>query len=203
MAQRYGLVIDLDRCTGCCTCVVACQMEHSLDHVSGIRVETVGGQGRDTPGGNHPLLSMYYLPIPCMHCREARCIEACPLEAIYRRSDGIVAIDDARCNGCEACIEACPYGALVYLPERDRIWKCNLCAHRVDAGLDPFCVLCCEMEAMFFGDVDDPTSRVAELARQKKASVLKPELGTHPAVLYFGGTSADTTFAPSTSSTST
>jgi len=63
MSKRYGLVIDLDRCTGCLTCVVACQTEHNLEQISGIRVETVGGPGRDTPSGTYPTFSMYYLPI--------------------------------------------------------------------------------------------------------------------------------------------
>ena len=184
MAERYGLVIDLDRCAGCLTCTVACQMEHGLDHVSGIRVETVGGAGRDTPKGSYPGLSMYYLPTPCMHCGEAPCIPSCPTEAIYQRRDGIVLINEELCNGCEQCLEVCPYGVLVYVPEKDSVWKCTLCYHRVDQGLEPFCALCCEMEAIFFGDVGDASSRVSDLISQREAYVLKPELGTTPAMFY-------------------
>ncbi|MFC1944378.1 4Fe-4S dicluster domain-containing protein [Chloroflexota bacterium] len=62
--------------------------------------------------------------------------------------------------------------------------KCTLCHHRIEQGLAPFSVLCCETGAMFFGDIDDPASEVSRLIAQKGASVLKPEAGTKPAVMY-------------------
>jgi len=184
VAKRYGLVIDLDRCNGCQTCNVACKMEHNLDQLSGIRVETVGGPHRDTPAGEYPNLSMYYLPIPCMHCGDPSCLPSCPTEAIYQRQDGIVLIDDERCNGCQECLDACPYNALVYDSEKGKVWKCTLCAHRVDQWLEPFCVLCCEMEAIFFGDISNPSTQISQLAEERKAYVLRPESGTKPAVRY-------------------
>ncbi|MBM4462872.1 MAG: 4Fe-4S dicluster domain-containing protein [Chloroflexi bacterium] len=184
MAKRYGLVIDLDRCTGCQTCNVACKMEHNLDGFSGIRVDTVGGPHRDTPAGEYPNLSMYYLPVLCMHCSQPPCLPSCPTEAIYQRKDGIVLIDEEKCNGCQECLEACPYGVLVYDTQKNKAWKCNLCAHRVDEGLEPFCVLCCETEAMFFGDISDPSAQLSQLARKRKAYALQPESGAEPAVRY-------------------
>ncbi len=184
MTKRYGLLIDLDRCTGCRTCTVACKMENRLEQVSGIRVETVGGPLCDTPAGKYPNLSMYYLPVPCMHCSEPPCLPSCPTEAIYRRPDGVVLIDEEECNGCQQCLEACPYDMLAYDPEKDKVWKCTLCAHRIDQGLEPFCVVCCEMEAMFFGDIGDPADRVSQLADRSKAYVLRPESGTGPSVRY-------------------
>ena len=60
MAKRYGLLIDLERCTGCHTCAMACKMENSLERVSGIRVETIGGVGRDAPAGVYPDLGAAY-----------------------------------------------------------------------------------------------------------------------------------------------
>lgn len=184
MATRYGLVIDLDRCTGCQTCTIACKMEHGLYGISGIRVETVGGSHRDTPAGEYPNLSMSYLPLPCMHCSDPPCAASCPTDAIYKREDGIVLIADERCNQCQACIEACPYGALAFDAEENRIWKCNLCAHRVDQGLDPFCVTCCEMEAMFFGDIADVSGKASKWADRRNAYIHRPDLGTQPGVRY-------------------
>ncbi len=184
MSQRYGLVIDLDRCTGCQTCVVACKTEHNLEQISGIRVETIGGTNRDTPSGIYPNFSMYYFPMPCMHCTEPPCIPACPVQAIYRRQDGIVLVDEAKCDGCLMCMETCPYGVLVHKSKTNTVWKCTLCVHRIDEGEAPFCVDCCEMEAMFFGDISDPSTQVSRWAEQRNAYVYKPELNTSPGVRY-------------------
>jgi Fe-S-cluster-containing dehydrogenase component len=73
---------------------------------------------------------------------------------------------------------------LVYDPQKDKAWKCTLCAHRVDQGLEPFCVLCCEMEAIFFGDISNPSAQISQLAEKRKAYVLRPESGAKPAVRY-------------------
>lgn len=184
MSKRYGLVIDLERCLGCQTCRIACKAENDLQTGSGIRVDTVGGAHPNTPKGKYPNLSMYYLPVPCMHCAEPACVDACSFEAIYQRDDGIVALKEENCTGCQACVDACPYGALTYDPERDVVRKCTLCQHRLDEGLEPFCVHCCEDEAIFFGDFNDPESEVSKLILQKGAYVLNPEAGTAPGVYY-------------------
>jgi Fe-S-cluster-containing dehydrogenase component len=184
MSKRYGLVIDLDMCIGCEGCIIACKVENSLDKICGVRVDTVGGAHKDTPQGKFPNLSMYYLPVHCMHCSNPSCMDACPEEAIYKRPDGIVIIDQDKCNGCQACIPACPYGALIYDDDRNAIIKCILCHHRIDQGLEPFCVICCEAEAIFLGDLNDPESKVSRLISQRGAYTLKPEAGTAPAVYY-------------------
>ena len=184
MAKKYGLVIDLERCIGCHTCTIACKLENSIEKGSGIRVETVGGPHRDTPRGKHPQLSMHFLPVLCMQCDEPPCLDACPQEAIIKRKDGIVLVDEKKCDGCQACLPACPYGALVYDAERDIVRKCTLCAHRVREGLEPFCVVCCETEAMYFGDLRDPDSSVSKMVAKRGAATLKPEEGTKPAVYY-------------------
>ncbi|MFC1943964.1 4Fe-4S dicluster domain-containing protein [Chloroflexota bacterium] len=186
MSKRYGLVINLERCIGCHTCRIACKVENDMEIGSGIRVETVGGVHRDTPSGKFPNLSMYYLPVPCMHCDKPPCLDACPLEAIYQREDGIVLLDEAKCDGCQACMAACPYDALTFNQDRDVVQKCTLCHHRLEEGLEPFCVLCCETKAMSCGDINDHESEVSRLIAQKGASALKPEAETKPAVLYFG-----------------
>ncbi len=186
-SKRYGLVIDLERCIGCQTCRIACKVENNLETGSGIRVDTIGGKYPDTPKGKYPNLSMYYLPVPCMHCGKPLCMDVCKPGAIYKREDGIVLVDEEKCNGCKRCISACPYGALTYDPEGEVVKKCTLCHHRIDQGLEPFCVICCEDEAIFFGDLNDPESRVSKLIAQRGifgVHVFKPEAGTAPAVYY-------------------
>ncbi|GAF79535.1 unnamed protein product, partial [marine sediment metagenome] len=151
MAKRYGLVIDLERCTGCDTCTIACKVENKMEVGSGVRVETVEGTHRDSPAGKYPDLSIYYLPIACMHCDQPPCRDACHAEAIYQRPDGIVLIDEEKCDGCQECLPACPYQALVYDPDRNVVRKCNLCFERLDQGFEPFCALCCGVDAIFYG----------------------------------------------------
>lgn len=184
MSKRYGLVMDLDRCIGCQTCRIVCKVENYLDVGTGIRVVTIGGAYIDTPKGKYPNLSMHWLPVPCMHCDKAPCLDACPTEAIYKREDGIVLIDEEKCNGCQVCVDACPYDSLNYDDNRDVIQKCTFCHHRIDQGLEPFCKVCCPAEAIFFGDLNDPESEVSRLILEKDAYILKPEFGTMPGVYY-------------------
>jgi len=184
MEELMVFAIDLKRCIGCNTCVIACKVENGLEIGSGIRVETVGGLHRDTPGGKFPHLSMHYRPVLCMHCNTPPCLEACPNEAISKRKDGIVLIDEERCDGCRTCLDACPYEALSFDPEKDRVVKCTFCAHRLDNGEEPFCVRCCEAEAIFFGYLNDPESTVSQLVGERNGYVLEPELGTGPGVYY-------------------
>lgn len=101
---RYGMVIDLDRCTGCRACMEACKVENNTPegvfwmHV--FRLEE----------GEFPDTKVRFLPRPCMHCDNAPCVKVCPVGARYKREDGLVATDLDRCIGCRYCEVACPYG---------------------------------------------------------------------------------------------
>jgi len=163
---------------------MACKAENGIEQGSWMNVITIGGDGMDTAGGRYPNLTMHYQPVPCMHCAQAPCIDACPLSAIYRRDDGIVILDRDKCDGCEICLSACPYEALLFDAEANVVGKCSMCSHRVDQGLEPFCLICCEAEAIHFGDLADPESDVSKLIAAKNAFVLLPEQGTDPAVHY-------------------
>ncbi len=185
MAKRYGMAIDMERCTGCQTCTVACKVENKMESVSGIRVETLGGGHTDTPSGAYPDLVMQYRPVPCMHCDDPPCMAACAVDAITKRGDGIVILDWKKCDGCQACVPACPYGAIGIDDEGGVIArKCNLCFERLDEGYEPFCALCCGNDAILWGDLDDPESPVARMIAERGARALDPEKGTGPAVYY-------------------
>ena len=101
---RYGMAIDLERCTGCRACMEACKVENNTPQSSYwmylFRLET----------GEYPNTKVNFLPRPCQHCENSPCVKVCPVGARYQRKDGIVATDWSRCIGCRYCEVACPYG---------------------------------------------------------------------------------------------
>src|SRR5215813_3330511 len=122
----------------------------------------------------------------CNHCDSAPCIEICPTKALYRRSDGIVDFDNRRCIGCKSCMQACPYDALYIDPGTNTAAKCNFCAHRVEIGLEPACVIVCPTQAIIAGDLDNPASKASHIVATEKVSVRKPQKGTQPKLYYKG-----------------
>jgi len=122
----------------------------------------------------------------CNQCDDAPCTTACPTSAMFRRPDGIVDFDKSICIGCKACMAACPYDAIFINPEDHSAEKCNLCAHRLDVGLEPACVVVCPTEAILVGDLDDPASQVARIVHREPVAVRRPEKGTRPKLFYRG-----------------
>jgi formate-dependent nitrite reductase membrane component NrfD/NAD-dependent dihydropyrimidine dehydrogenase PreA subunit len=125
----------------------------------------------------------------CNHCDDAPCISICPTGALFRRSNGIVDFDTANCIGCKSCMNACPYDALYIDPQDGTAQKCNFCAHRVDVGLAPSCVIVCPTQSIYAGDLDDPSSRIAQMISRHPVAVRSPEQGTKPKVFYKGAVS--------------
>lgn len=159
MNEQYALICDLDLCTGCRACELACKQEHNLPvGVNWMKVVQVGPRQVGTR------LALHFVPSHCMHCARPACIEACPLGAIVKRSDGIVLIDEGSCDGCLVCIEACPLGAPVLNPETGSVQMCNLCVGRVEAGLLPACVHHCMTNCLKFGEVNGLVQGLRERA---------------------------------------
>lgn len=159
--KQLALLIDLDRCIGCHACTIACEVEHSdPPGVRRIKVATVGGQHQETPAGVWPNVWMYFQPRMCQHCDNPPCMAACPYDAIEKREDGIVLVVPDNCPGCELCLPACPYDVMVMKPGEQIVAMCDLCYHRLDVGLNPFCADACPGYAIFYGDINDPGSEV-------------------------------------------
>ncbi len=199
---RYGMVIDRRRCIGCHACSMACKQEN------GTPAGVWWGKVMINEVGKYPNTHIHYMPVLCMHCANAPCVEVCPTGASYKRSDGIVMVNYDACIGCRYCQVACPYGARTFLesiqpyypgrgltPYEEMMFakhqvgtveKCNLCADRIAQGKDPACVATCPTYARTFGDLDDPNSDVSKLISRRNGVQLQPELGTNPAVYYLG-----------------
>ena len=118
--------------------------------------------------GAFPETRRYFSVLRCNHCDDAPCVTICPTVALYRRDDGIVDFDGARCIGCKSCMQACPYDALYIDPATHTAAKCNYCAHRIEVGLEPACVIVCPEQAIIAGDLDDPA--LADRAPRRRAS---------------------------------
>ncbi len=220
---RWGMVIDLAKCTACQACVVACQTENNVPCVP----PEQAAKGRIIswlsvlPGieGQYPRVSMRMMPLPCLHCDSPPCIRVCPVGATGITPEGVVRQTYPRCIGCRYCTNACPYTRRMfnwYRPEfpdlfqealnpdvtvrpKGVVEKCTLCHHRLiqareraraegrplaEGDYVPACVEVCPSNAMYFGDLDDPDSKVAQLARSSRAFRYLEELGTEPKVLY-------------------
>ena len=100
--MRWGMVINLVKCTRCHACVAACRMEHFLP--LGMTWPRLIAWETDQPGQE-----VSTIPVRCNQCKEAPCVEVCPAEATIKRPDGIVYVDNNKCVGCRYCVIACPY----------------------------------------------------------------------------------------------
>lgn len=112
---KWGMVIDLDKCTGCQACTLACKAENNVPHGSPEeqerRLEIYWNKVIAVSNGEYPVANTTIIPMPCMHCEHPPCVTVCPAKATYKREDGIVMQNFRRCIGCKYCIVACPYGA--------------------------------------------------------------------------------------------
>ena len=182
--QRWVKVLDQSRCIGCHACTTACKSENEVPlGVTRTYVKSV-------ETGTFPDVRRAFQVTRCNQCADAPCVTACPTQAMHRRPDGIVDFDKEICIGCKACIAACPYDAIFINPDDHCAEKCNMCAHRLDVGLEPACVTVCPTQAIMVGDLNDPTSKVAQIVNTEPVAVRRPEKGTRPGLFYKGATQA-------------
>lgn len=201
-AHLYGMGIDIERCIGCGRCVAACKAENDVPMepqcfntwVERYVILSDGHVVVDSPEGGiegfvptaseGDILRTFFVPKLCNHCANPPCVQVCPVGATFTTEDGVVLVDDDYCIGCRYCIQACPYGARWFHPEKRVAAKCTFCYHRLVQGLVPACVEVCPTGARIFGEVEQLASPLVRFMRMNSTQVLKPHLNTKPKVYY-------------------
>lgn len=177
---QWAKVIDHTRCIGCHACTTACKSEN-LVPLSVTRTYV-----KHVDVGVFPQARRAHQVTRCNQCAHAPCVTACPTAAMFKRPDGIVDFDKSICIGCKACMAACPYDAIFINPDDHSAEKCNFCAHRIDVGLEPACVVVCPTQAILIGDMNDVDSYVAQIVNREAVAVRRPEKETLPKLFYKG-----------------
>ncbi|MGK0254455.1 MAG: Fe-S-cluster-containing dehydrogenase component [Mariniflexile sp.] len=201
--KKFVMVVDLSKCKNARKCVNACDKHHNLTPDRPyIKVLEMKDNENSSP---------YWMPKKCFHCDNPPCVKVCPVGATYKRTDGIVLIDNERCIGCRFCMAACPYSARVfnwgtppegkldlpYSPETSlpskigTVSKCDFCPDMLRDGKLPHCVPACPNGVIYFGDeLDDTvtngeeTVRFSTLLKEKAGYRYMEDLGTKPRVYY-------------------
>ena len=149
--MEKAIYLDIERCTGCGACMVACMDQNDIFPEKG-QLPLRGIYQIEE--GKYPNASIHYVSIGCLHCEDSPCIVACPTGAITRdEKTGAVLVNKEMCIGCHSCALACPFGVPRYDME-DKMQKCNLCSERVEAGLQPACVRVCPFQALRFEPIN-------------------------------------------------
>jgi len=169
--KKFVMVIDEAKCDGCKKCTEACQTMHCTPtDREWMKVYKMQDAETTAP---------YFMAKPCFHCDNPPCTKVCPVNATFKREDGIVLVDNERCIGCRMCMAACPYstrffnwsapdpkqtatiGNIPYSPEQSvprrkgTVEKCDFCPDMIRQGKMPACVSGCPMNAIYFGDQNE------------------------------------------------
>jgi Fe-S-cluster-containing dehydrogenase component len=191
--KKFVMVIDEAKCDGCKKCTEACQaMHHTESDREWIKVFTMKDAEATAP---------YFFPKPCFHCDNPPCTKVCPVNATFKRQDGIVLIDNERCIGCRMCMAACPYstrffnwsvpgadqkaavGDIAYSPEQSiprrmgTVEKCDFCPDMIRQGKMPACVSGCPMDVIYFGDQNEDAVTNASGVTVRLSKLLEDNAG--------------------------
>jgi anaerobic carbon-monoxide dehydrogenase iron sulfur subunit len=147
------IFVDIERCTACKACEIACAVEHSSSK------SLFGAVFEEPPPQKRVHVEpayAYAYPVRCLHCGDAPCVAACPNGAMTRDAvTGAVVVDLDRCQGCFMCAMVCPFGAISVHPTTHLAVKCDRCTDRVLVGEEPACVEACPTRALVFGEEED------------------------------------------------
>jgi len=209
--SKWGMVIDLNKCTGCGSCVNACRMENNIPVVGADAAQ----EGRTMDwmqiiteyDGEFPNVRITHIPRPCFQCGDPPCVKVCPVHATFVNEDGLVGQVYYRCIGCRYCMAACPYWGRRFnwhdphipkeeittkqhylgnrIRQRGVMEKCTFCIQRSREGKLPACADACPTGSRVFGNLLDPNSEIRFVLKNKKVFRMKEDLGTDPKFWYF------------------
>jgi len=182
MAEPMGFFTDTTVCIGCKACEVACKQWNQLPAADGGQ-NTLSGDSYDNTrrlDGTHwrhvQFIEQFdesrndgrwlLMSDVCKHCVQAGCLEVCPTNAIIRTEFDTVVIQSDACNGCKACIAACPFGVIDINPVSNTAQKCTLCYDRLQNGMEPACSKACPTDSIQFGPVKELRARGAKRVAQ-------------------------------------
>ncbi len=186
--RKFVMVVDLAKCKNALKCQNACNKHHYITGDNAwLKVYKMQEEQDTAP---------YWMPMMCMHCDQPACVTVCPVDATFKRKDGLVLIDNDRCIGCRFCMAACPYSTRVFnwgepgqevtlnmemtnhmpSPEhagmpsiKGTVDKCDFCPHAIDKGELPHCVSACPNGVFYFGDkYEDTVTNGDETVRLSK-----------------------------------
>ena len=162
MLKRPAFFLDIQICTGCKTCMIACKDKNDLP--MGVRwrrvVEFAGGDwDRLEDGTFSQNVFAYYISVSCHHCQDPICVQVCPSTAMNQDDRGIVSVNPKKCLGCRYCEWACPYSAPQFDEALGQMTKCDFCLEELERGGVPACVAGCPTRALQFGEFDELAAR--------------------------------------------
>lgn len=165
--MQYAFFVNSDACSGCKTCQVACKDKNDLRPGTFWRrvIEVTAGGWQKTGAVWTTTVVAYNLSVACHHCLEPPCTRNCSTDAIFKREDGIVVIDQARCTKCNKCAADCPYQAIRGSGSGAEVSKCDFCADYLARGLPPACVSACPNRALEYGEYDVLAKRAGSTSR--------------------------------------
>ena len=141
MSEKIVFSIDINRCTACGACAIACMDQHDIDLERGDRpLRCICSYEKDGKS--------YYISAGCMHCADAPCVVACPTGCLFKDiQTGFTVYDASRCIGCRSCSMACPFGAPKFGHD-GKMAKCDGCIERIRHGMEPACTRVCPTGAL-------------------------------------------------------
>ncbi len=190
--KKFVMVVDLAKCKNALKCQNACNKGHYITGENAwLKVYKMQEAEKAAP---------YFMPTQCQHCDKPPCVKVCPVDATFKRQDGIVLIDNERCIGCRFCMAACPYSVRVfnwseptqpkeiqetaYTPDycgspsvKGTVDKCDFCPHQIVKGELPFCVKSCPNDTFSFGDANEDAVTNGSGQTFKLSKLLKDRAG--------------------------